>query len=580
MRFGARTIRRDLLLLLGLASTLTLGSMLLGLTLMRRNSRLVQQVFADYLALSQCSEQVLVAQSEATGCMSRALSLRGPEAGREIAALRERFQESTRRSSTFINAMIWGSETEAFARASGGSLAAAWRAQGGRQVPVVRPAPPDLRQLAALSDIYFAAFSRRVLGVLDRCAERLAAPDTAPAAASAAEIETLIEEAYVFRQLSTAMLHQSVQRVHADLRAAAATVGRAQDQAGALLLGVSLLAGALSLGVGWVFATVSIVRPLERLRAGAAAIGAGDLAYRVGTAAPDEIGQLSRAFDAMAENLKSVMARRDELDREVAQRQRAEADLVRVLDELKRSNAELEQFAYVASHDLQEPLRKVSAFGDLLAEECRNVLNDEARDYLERMMNAAKRMQTLINDLLALSRVSTRARPFVPVDLNKTMAEVVSDLEPRIAAAAAQVTIGPLPTLAADPTQMHQLFQNLIGNAIKFSRPGEPPRVKVSVAPAEAAATQPGTEAECCIIVEDNGIGFEAKFAERIFGIFQRLHNRTAYEGTGIGLAVCRKIVTRHGGTITARSTPGIGTQFLVRLPPRPPDSQPQGEPA
>jgi signal transduction histidine kinase len=579
MRFGARTIRGDLLLVLSLAFGLTLASMIFGLWAIRRNSRFVQQVFADYLALSQCTEQVLVAQSEATGCMSRALSLRGQGAAEEIAHLRLRFAESVQHSATFINAMVWGSESEAFSRAAAGALAAAWQAQGAGRVPVVRPAPPELRQLAGLSDIYAAAFARRVFLVLDACERTLAAPATGPSTEDArSALAPVIEEAYTYRRLSTARLQEVVQRVHADLEKAAADARRAENATVVLLFAASLLAGGLSLGLGWVFATVSIVRPLERLRAGAAVVGAGDLAYRVGTTAPDEIGQLSRAFDAMVEDLRSVMARRDELDREVAQRQRAEVGLVRALEELKRSNADLEQFAYVASHDLQEPLRKVSAFGDLLASECKATLTGEASDYLGRMLNAAKRMQALINDLLALSRISTRAQPFAPVDLNQTLAEVISDLEPRIADCDARLEVGRLPTVEADPIQMHQLFQNLVGNAIKFRREGEPPLVRVYVAPVEPGVEGAAGEAQVGIAVEDNGIGFDGKYAERIFGIFQRLHNRTAYEGTGIGLAVCRKIAVRHGGSIVAVSTPGVGSRFLVCLPRRQLDSELQGE--
>jgi light-regulated signal transduction histidine kinase (bacteriophytochrome) len=187
-------------------------------------------------------------------------------------------------------------------------------------------------------------------------------------------------------------------------------------------------------------------------------------------------------------------------------------------------------------------------------------------------------MQALINDLLALSRISTRAQPFAPVDLNQTLAEVISDLEPRIADCDARLEVGRLPTVEADPIQMHQLFQNLVGNAIKFRREGEPPLVRVYVAPVEPGVEGAAGEAQVGIAVEDNGIGFDGKYAERIFGIFQRLHNRTAYEGTGIGLAVCRKIAVRHGGSIVAVSTPGVGSRFLVCLPRRQLDSELQGE--
>ena len=251
----------------------------------------------------------------------------------------------------------------------------------------------------------------------------------------------------------------------------------------------------------------------------------------------------------------------DELELRVAQR----------TCELARSNAELEQFAYVASHDLQEPLRKIQAFGDRLRAKLGDQLSPETNDYLERMQNAARRMSDLINDLLSYSRVTTKAQPFVPVSLDAIAAEVLSDLEVRIQEAVATVDVGHLPELQADPTQMRQLLQNLIANALKFHRPGTPPVVTVrgclldETRPGPASAA--GSEPICQITVEDNGIGFEPRFADRIFVLFQRLHERGQYEGTGIGLALCRKIAERHGGSITAESQLGGGSTFTVTLP-------------
>ena len=226
---------------------------------------------------------------------------------------------------------------------------------------------------------------------------------------------------------------------------------------------------------------------------------------------------------------------------------------------LQRSNGELEQFAYVASHDLQEPLRKILAFGDRLKGKYSEQLGEQGKDYLERMQAAAARMRTLIEDLLTFSRLATRPQAFRPVDLNEVAREVVSDLEGRLQQTGGAVDVGELPTLEADPTQMRQLLQNLIGNGLKFHRPDVAPRVRVA-----ARAPAGG---RCEILVTDNGIGFEEVYAERIFQIFQRLHGRTEYEGTGIGLAVCRKIVERHGGRITAASLPGQGATFTVELP-------------
>jgi PAS domain S-box-containing protein len=230
---------------------------------------------------------------------------------------------------------------------------------------------------------------------------------------------------------------------------------------------------------------------------------------------------------------------------------------------LERSNQELQDFAYVASHDLQEPLRKIQAFGTILEEEYAETLGD-GNDYLSRMRSAAARMSTLIEDLLAFSRVTTHAKIPKEIDLQKTVSEVVEDLEARIRDNDGEVVVGKLPVLSADPTQMRQLFQNIIGNALKFHRPDVPPRVSVS---AKLKKSTLHREGEYEITIADNGVGFDEKYLDRIFAVFQRLHSRESYEGTGIGLAVCRKIVERHGGTITARSTLGEGSTFIITLP-------------
>ncbi len=232
-------------------------------------------------------------------------------------------------------------------------------------------------------------------------------------------------------------------------------------------------------------------------------------------------------------------------------------------EELTRSNEELQQFAFIASHDLQEPLRKITAFGDRLKATCENSLTDKGYDYLQRMQNAAERMQALIEDLLTLSRITTRAKPFVEVNLAQVTQEVLSDLEIRIAQTEARIEVGELPTIKADPLQMRQLLQNLIGNALKFHRKQEPPFVKIY---SETTTNRQLSSDLCQIIVKDNGIGFDEKYLDRIFNVFQRLHGRTEYEGTGMGLAICRKIVERHQGTITAKSEPGKGASFIVTL--------------
>ena len=236
--------------------------------------------------------------------------------------------------------------------------------------------------------------------------------------------------------------------------------------------------------------------------------------------------------------------------------------------ELARSNSELQQFASIASHDLQEPLRKIQTFGNRLKDKYGKELTDQGRDYLERMHNAAERMQTLIDDLLILSRVTTKAQPFISVNLNQIAQEVLSDLEVPIQQCGECVTVGELPTIDADPVQMRQLLQNLISNALKFHRNGEPQAIKVySHLESEISTGDAPTPEWFQIIVEDNGIGFDEKYLDRIFNVFQRLHTRSEYEGTGMGLAICRKIAERHGGNITGKSTVGQGAKFIVTLP-------------
>jgi len=257
--------------------------------------------------------------------------------------------------------------------------------------------------------------------------------------------------------------------------------------------------------------------------------------------------------------------------RDISGRKKAEEAKARHAAELERSNRELEQFAYVASHDLQEPLRKIRTFGDRLEMRCGQMLDDTGRDCVQRMQSAAARMQLLIEGLLSLSRVATRGQDFEPVNLAEVVQEVVTDLEVKLGEVEGRVEVGKLPTIQADRLQMRQLFQNLIGNALKFHRDGEPPVVRIEGGfvrgskrgePGQASLRDP-----CLIVVRDNGIGFEQKHVERIFDVFQRLHPREVYEGTGIGLAICRKIAERHGGSITARSAPGQGATFEILLP-------------
>ena len=240
--------------------------------------------------------------------------------------------------------------------------------------------------------------------------------------------------------------------------------------------------------------------------------------------------------------------------------------MVEYTRKLERSNRELVDFAYVASHDLQEPLRKIEAFGDRLVKKYMSVLPEEGQMFVSRMQSAANRMRQLINDLLSYSRVTTAAAPFARVSLQDVLAGVLSDLQIRIEETNATVEVGDLPTFEADAMQMRQLFQNLIGNALKFRKAGVDPVISITATRSEGLDL-PNPAPACIISVADNGIGFEQQFKEQIFVIFQRLHSRSEYEGTGIGLATCRKIVERHQGLIDALGRPGEGSTFNITFP-------------
>jgi two-component system, LuxR family, sensor kinase FixL len=236
---------------------------------------------------------------------------------------------------------------------------------------------------------------------------------------------------------------------------------------------------------------------------------------------------------------------------------------------LQISNRELEDFASVASHDLQEPLRKVHMFSDRIMTKYAENLPPEGQDYFKRMQNAVTRMHLLINDLLAFSRVASKAKPYEKVDLNELTNEVIDDLEVRIKETNTTIDKTDLPTIDADAMQMRQLIQNLISNAIKFKKKNASPKIKLS-AKIIKKADHPALNKQikyCEISVADNGIGFNVKYLDKIFTVFQRLHGNNEYEGSGIGLAVCRKIAERHGGSITATSKEGKGSVFYVTLP-------------
>ncbi|MEU1122505.1 ATP-binding protein [Streptomyces sp. NPDC005899] len=295
-----------------------------------------------------------------------------------------------------------------------------------------------------------------------------------------------------------------------------------------------------------------ITTPLDRLAADARAVADGDFDHPITPTGPADMRQLSGEIDFMRRRLVRALAFSEEA------RLRLDAQAA----DLQRSNAELEQFAYVASHDLQEPLRKVSSFTQLLRRRYGGQLDERADQYIDFAVDGANRMQVLINDLLAFSRVGRIHTDQKTVDLDAVLDRTLSALSVSIEEADARITHDPLPSLIADPTQMGMLWQNLIGNAVKFRRPGESPKIHVTAAQEDALWR---------FTVTDNGIGIAPEYADKVFVIFQRLHTKDAYAGSGIGLAMCKKIVEFHGGTISIDPHYTEGARITFTLAPRPP---------
>lgn len=301
------------------------------------------------------------------------------------------------------------------------------------------------------------------------------------------------------------------------------------------------------------FTAWHISGPIEKAVEYAKNVKAGDYSSSLGLRRKDEIGILATTLESMVH----------ELTHHIALLNARAADLKKLTNELYLKNRELEDFAFIASHDLQEPLRKIQVFGDRLKIENGDRLGSKGTDFLERMIASAGRMQNLILAVLDYSRALRKNAEFARVDLNQILVEVKEDLAESISKTSAQVASDTLPTIDADAAQMKQLFQNILSNAFKFHRPDAPPSIVV-----RSTCKSNGHDAALCEIrFSDNGIGFEEKYLDKIFTAFQRLHGKKEYPGTGMGLTICRSIVEHHHGTITAKSTPGQGTTFIIKLP-------------
>ncbi len=318
---------------------------------------------------------------------------------------------------------------------------------------------------------------------------------------------------------------------------------------------IMVIVVALVLIFVWLLGDVLIVRQARALVAATEKLAKGDLKARSGVSySMGELGQLAQSFDQMA----------DEISERELERDRNVAALKEYTLNLEHSNEELRNFTNVASHDLQEPLRKIQTFGEMLQDRYSGALDSRGLNYLQRVRDSAARMQLLLSELLTFSRSINRAYQFGKVNLEQVVRQVLIDLDWQVEEKQAIVEVSPLPVIEADEVQITQLFQNLISNALKFHSPGREPEINI-YSPYPKNKTDKEGMVE--IRIQDNGIGFNEKYLDRIFQPFQRLNTNGDYPGIGMGLTICRKIVDNHGGTITAHSSPGKGTTIIVRLP-------------
>jgi signal transduction histidine kinase len=413
----------------------------------------------------------------------------------------------------------------------------------------------SLDELASLvvDDRGLSAQVEDVRALVEGWQERIARPVIeASTEAERAAVRTVEFEQEGLRRVEA--MRTSIDRIENELLAVRADKvgdlnGAARRSTWAMLLQAAgvVLAGLLLL----VALTRVVIRPIDHLGRDARKVAGGDLRHVVrGQGSPD-LARLGGHVDAMRTRILA----------EVEQLSEATADLERQTEELARSNSDLEQFAYVASHDLQEPLRKVSSFCQLLQKRYSDQLDDRANEYINFAVDGAKRMQDLINDLLAFSRVGRTTESFEPVDLGEIVDDVVGVLDPAIASAGATVTVGELPVIMGDRRLLGATFQNLVANALKF-RGEAPPTVDISAVRCDGADGP-----EWVVTVADNGIGIDPAYGDQIFVIFKRLHGKAEYAGTGIGLALVKKIVEFHGGRVWLESHSPPGSTFKLALP-------------
>ncbi len=536
-----------------LVASMALAIALFGIAMIDRLARASESALDHHLPLSRCSEQALLAVSQGSVCLNRVRMIQNPDDMQEIRVIEGKVHRSMINFDMFIKAMIWGSQSEAFRRSYGGLTYAEWKRSGWDETLMVSTAPSAVRQAAGTADLYYGGFAKHARAAI-RNQRRMLRAQLEGREDDVREIRREVDESFRradrYAMLVNNTLEQSIRNVHRHLNAIAEDTRKTERFAIRAFLTFSGIVFVLSLVLGILFASRVVARPITRLEHGTRMIGGGNLDHKVGTTARDEIGELSRAFDHMTENLKEVTASRDELDRA-----RAAAE--------KASRAKSEFLANM-SHEIRTPMNGIIGMAELLAT---TSLTSEQRDYLGMVRQSADSLLGLLNDILDFSKIEAGKLELesIDFDLRDCVGRTGKTLSVRAADKGLELACRIQPelpdTLVGDPNRLRQVLVNLAGNAIKFTERGE---VVIDV----AEERREDAEVELRFSVKDTGIGIAADKQQTIFEAFAQEDASTTrrFGGTGLGLAICCKLVDIMGGRIWLESEIGKGTTFYFTV--------------